>query len=272
MAPSTVISSTSQRGHSSASGKTLADVAASNTLNPLGASFGGPVVTASHEDTSVGPLLLDPTGSSATTDVPASATQTFSLLPLISSTPSSKATPSSSLSPNDRREPSISQATLIGVTVAISVVAFIALCLLYYLWWRKRHPTKPEPPAPKEKERRRVTWTLRGIISEREARDPFADVHQPPPPLPRDRQRGSSKIVHCAIDAGSVYVLDGESIYGDNGASIKGMLPPAYDDLPRKALLRGLPPLPPMDGHYTSSQQQDQVRDGREERTTGMRS
>ncbi|RPD77072.1 hypothetical protein L226DRAFT_359084 [Lentinus tigrinus ALCF2SS1-7] len=143
MAPSTVISSTSQRGHSSASGKTLADVAASNTLNPLGASFGGPVVTASHEDTSVGPLLLDPTGSSATTDVPASATQTFSLLPLISSTPSSKATPSSSLSPNDRREPSISQATLIGVTVAISVIAFIALCLLYYLWWRKRHPTKP---------------------------------------------------------------------------------------------------------------------------------
>ncbi|KAI0717700.1 hypothetical protein C8T65DRAFT_827993, partial [Cerioporus squamosus] len=190
--------------------------------------------------------------STATTHVPASVTQIFSTLPLISSTPSSNAVPPASQSANGRS--SISQATLIGVTVAISFIAFIALCLLYYLYWRRRRPTVTEKPRPvkEEKERRRVTWTLRGIISERDARDPFADVHQPLPPLPalpsaESSQRGSAKIVHCATDAGSVYVLDGESIYGDNGASVKGVLPPAYEDLPKKALLRELPPLPGSD-------------------------
>lgn len=59
----------------------------------------------------------------------------------------------------------------------------------------------------------------------------------------------TDNLVHCTRDAGSVYVLDGESIYGDNGASVKGMLPPAYEDLPARVRLRlerELPPLPPL--------------------------
>ena len=126
----------------------MVNVAETNSLNPLGASFGGPVVTASHEDTTVGPLLLDPTGSSSTaaTDVPTTVTQTFSLFPLIPATPSSKPVAPSSV-PATGQEPSISQATLIGVTVAISVIAFIALSLLYYLWWRKRRPNEPRECA-----------------------------------------------------------------------------------------------------------------------------
>ncbi|TFK87868.1 hypothetical protein K466DRAFT_599123 [Polyporus arcularius HHB13444] len=263
MAPSSLISSTSQTGHGlPASGRTKVNADATNTLNPLGPSFDGPAVTAGHEDTSAGPsgLLLDPTGSTATPHVPASATQTFSILPLVSFTPSSEAVPAPSQFATGNGHPSISQATLIGVTVAISVIACTALCLLYYLYWRKKRPTVVEAPAVpvKEKERRRVTWTLRGIISERDARDPFADVHQPlptPPALPADTKRESAKVVQCATDAGSVYVLDGECIYGDNGASVKGVLPPAYEDLPRKTLQRELPPLPMSDGHSTSSQQ-----------------
>ncbi len=143
-------------------GRTKVNADATNTLNPLGPSFDGPAVTAGHEDTSAGPsgLLLDPTGSTATPHVPASATQTFSILPLVSFTPSSEAVPAPSQFATGNGHPSISQATLIGVTVAISVIACTALCLLYYLYWRKRRPTvigesrAPQRPRHAETSRR----------------------------------------------------------------------------------------------------------------------
>lgn len=69
------------------------------------------------------------------------------------------------------------------------------------------------------------------------------------------------RIIRCATDAGSVYILDGESIYGDNGASVKGILPPAYEDLPSHVRRytrngRGLSQLPPIASRISATSRQ----------------
>ncbi|KAI0744692.1 hypothetical protein C8Q76DRAFT_789189 [Earliella scabrosa] len=252
------------------------DAKLTQSVNPLDANFNGPVTTVPNAD-GTGSLLLDPTGTSLAKPTDSASSRVAADGSSTRSIPSPSPPPNSPTSAPSSNEPSTGRVThqvLVGVAAVLAVVILAALGLLFYLYWKRRRRTASPQYGDKHHGSR-----PRKVVSvmDRDMGDPFAGAHiprsqrhsRPLPAIPSEEKRGTKdtlKIIHCATDAGSVYVLDGESIYGDNGASVKGILPPAYDDLPSSTsrstpTMRELPPLPLRLGTSAASARTDISRD-----------
>ncbi|KAI0742751.1 hypothetical protein C8Q80DRAFT_930404 [Daedaleopsis nitida] len=220
------------------------------SLNPLDSGFGGPATTVVKASGS-GSLLVDPTGTShsseASTTTSASASDNLRT-PSITLSPS----PSPSLSAQSSTDSGFGRVThevLVGLAAVLSVLIVAGIALIVYLHRRRRRKSgQPQTRERRTARRTREVDVMDGATSV--VQDSFANRHtpwRPLPAIPSQEKRGTQqtmKTVRYATDAGSVYVLDGESIYGDNGASVRGILPPAYDDLPSRAGTSEPPPTP----------------------------
>ncbi|KAI0759106.1 hypothetical protein C8Q74DRAFT_1301917 [Fomes fomentarius] len=246
-----------------------ADVESTQSLNPLDAGFSGPETTIVDVQ-GTGPLLTDPTDTSFTTSTataPYQAVADDSLTQLASSLSTTSSRPTS-LTTDDSHPGRLTHKVLVGVSAVLGVIICAAIAFILYIYWRRRHGSATRRDDSRAREERAASRFDGVLNKDHPDSDPFPArarrESRPLPAIPSEEKRGTQdtlRIIRCATDAGSVYVLDGESIYGDNGASVKGILPPAYEDLPSHARRytrneRDLSQLPPIASRISTTSRQ----------------